>query len=176
MKFPAIPSSETERLSALWQMDLLDTPSEEPFDTLVELASHIFEAPMAYMSFVDAHRQWFKATYDMDFCETPREFSFCGHAILEDRPMVIEDARKDERFCDNPYVVEEPKIRFYAGAQIRTFDGHAVGTLCVIDFKPRKPSKEQVQMLEKMARLAANLVENRRRENLLARKWRPKSA
>ena len=150
------------RLVALQDLDILDTPSEEPFDTLVELASHLMDAPIAIVGFLDANRHWFKATKGCEVREFPRDLSFCNTAILEYRPMVIEDATRDVRFCDAPQVTGHPQIRFYAGAQIRTFDDHCVGTLCVMDTTPHRPTIQQIGHLELLARLGTQLVEYRR--------------
>lgn len=129
--------TEENRLAALERYDILDTPPEEAFDRLVELATVIFDVPIALVSLVDRERQWFKACYGFDTRETSREVSFCAYAILADEVMVVPDATQDQRFRDNALVTGAPGIRFYAGAPLKTSDGHSLGSLCVIDTKPR---------------------------------------
>lgn len=134
-----LPPDEPERLRALHALRILDTPREERFDIFIRLARRLLDVPIAAISLVDADRQWFKAIEGLDATETPREVSFCAHAILTpDRPCVVEDARADPRFADNPVVVHAPYLRFYAGMPLRTASGHAVGGLCVADTEPRR--------------------------------------
>ena len=133
-----IPSDEDIRLQALRELLLLDTPAEERFDRLTRFAMNEFDVPMATVSFVDRDREWFKSNFGRDQREPPRDVSFCGHAILERQTLVVPDALKDERFRDNPQVVGPPWIRFYAGAVLRMPWGPAVGTLCIMDRRPRR--------------------------------------
>lgn len=133
-----IPSDEEIRLQALRELLLLDTPAEERFDRLTRFAMNEFEVPIATVTFVDRDRQWMKSQFGLDQLETPREVSFCGHAILERQALVVPDALKDERFCDNPLVVGAPWVRFYAGAVLRMPWGPAVGTLSIMDRRPRQ--------------------------------------
>lgn len=132
-----IPIHEAERLDALRTLLVLDTPPEERFDRIARFAATEFDVPMALVSLVDEHRQWFKARVGLEACETSRDISFCGHAIEGSGVMVIEDARRDPRFADNPLVTSDPFIRFYAGAPLILPNGLSVGTLCVIDTEPR---------------------------------------
>lgn len=132
------PDNEAERLAALHALLILDTPREERFDRIVEFATSEFDVPIALISLVDGERQWFKSNVGMPTCETGRDVSFCGHAILRDDIMVVPDATADVRFTDNPMVTGNPHIRFYAGAPLVTPQGHALGTLCIIDTKPRQ--------------------------------------
>ncbi len=132
-----IPTDDTRRLQALRELLILDTPPEERFDRVVQFAADEFEMPMVLVSLVDARRQWFKARVGLQACETDRETSFCGHAILQPAILVVEDALADERFHDNPMVVGEPNVRFYAGAPLQLPGGEIVGTLCMIDRRPR---------------------------------------
>jgi sigma-B regulation protein RsbU (phosphoserine phosphatase) len=148
-----IPEADAERLRALWSLKLLDTPPDERFDRITRLLAHMFQAPMAYISLVDADRQWFKSSCGMGVAETLRAISFCGHAILSEEALVVPDARKDMRFWDNPLVTDEPYIRFYAGQPLRAPGGHKVGTLCVADRRPREFSDADRQALVEMARL-----------------------
>lgn len=132
-----IPANEAERLLALRQLLILDTPPEERFDRIVAFAAHEFDVPMALISLIDGDRQWFKSSVGMDVCETGRDISFCGHAILTSSPMVVNDARLDVRFMDNPLVLNAPYIQFYAGAPLTLPSGEVIGTLCVLDRQPR---------------------------------------
>lgn len=132
-----IPADDPQRLQALRELLILDTPPEERFDRIVAFAADEFDVPIVLVSLVDAQRQWFKARVGLPVCETSREVSFCGHAILQDDLFVIEDALHDERFADNPLVRGDPAIRFYVGAPLRLPSGHAVGTLCLIDRRVR---------------------------------------
>ena len=140
-----IPKQEARRLKVLWQYDVLDTVPEEVFDDLTELAAHICEAPVALISLVDEDRQWFKARVGISVRETSRDISFCAHAILGDDLLIVPDAAKDKRFKTNPLVTGPLKLRFYAGAPLITPDGHGLGTLCVLDNKPRTLRPEQAQ-------------------------------
>lgn len=163
---PATPADEYRRLETLRALKLLDTPPEERFDRVTRLARNIFGTPIALVSLVDADRQWFKSRQGLDATETPRDISFCGHAILDDRVMVVNDAAADERFCDNPLVCGDPNIRFYAGYPISAPDGSRIGTLCIIDREPREVSKEERGLLRELGRMveeeliAATLVRN----------------
>jgi len=136
-----IPFDEARRLSALRSLLVLDTPPEERFDRITRFAASEFDIPMVLVSLVDDERQWFKARIGLDACETARDISFCGHAIDGLGVLVIEDARADPRFWDNPLVTGDPFIRFYAGAPLVLPDGLSVGTLCVIDTVPRTFSR-----------------------------------
>jgi len=150
---PAIPSDESRRLQALRDLRLLDTPPEERFDRVTRLAKQLFSTQIALVSLVDADRQWFKSRQGLDATETPRDISFCGHAILDDKIMIVNDAESDLRFCDNPLVCGDPNIRFYAGYPLAAPDGSRVGTLCVIDEKPKEVSDEQMQLLRELGRM-----------------------
>jgi diguanylate cyclase (GGDEF)-like protein len=153
MNKPEIPSCEKERLKALYSMSILDTPKEATFDAVTKLAKHFFDVPIVAISLVDAERQWFKSIQGLDVCETGRDVSFCGHTILQDEIMVIEDATQDERFHDNPLVTEEPKIRYYAGCPLKSPTGNRLGTLCIIDTKPRHIPIEKLRCLKDLVLL-----------------------
>ncbi len=144
---PEIPRDEDERLESLRRLRVLDTPPEERFDRVTRLASRLFEVPIALVSLVDEGRQWFKSRCGLEAAETPREISFCGHAILEDEILVVPDATRDPRFSDNPLVTDEPRIRFYAGCPLRAPTGHLLGTLCIIDRRERELLEEERQTL-----------------------------
>lgn len=158
-----IPRNEARRLQVLWQYEVLDSVPEAVFDDLTELAAHICEAPIALISLVDEKRQWFKSKFGTNLSETPRDLSFCAHAILQSGLFIVPDATKDPRFAHNPLVVSGPKIRFYAGAPLITPDGQALGTLCVIDKKPRTLSAHQKKALRLLARHVMTQLELRRR-------------
>lgn len=151
MQKPSHPENESARLLALTQCSILDTPPEERFDRITRLAQTLFGTEMALVSLVDADRQWFKSRQGLDASETPRDISFCGHAILGADILEVADARQDPRFVDNPLVVGPPHIRFYAGAPLKTADGHRVGTLCIIDSKPRQLTSRERNLLTDLA-------------------------
>ena len=154
MKTPDIPANEKERLKTLRSTSILDTDPEERFDRLTRMAKRMFGVSIALVSLVDENRQWFKSKVGLDACETGRDISFCGHAILGNDIFVIEDALEDERFADNPLVTGDPKIRFYAGAPLRYLDGNKLGTLCIIDQEPRVLDEEDYAMLRDLAEMA----------------------
>ncbi len=151
MKKPDIPLGEAGRVAALCSMAILDTPAEERFDRITRIAQAHFRVPIALVSLVDSERQWFKSRQGLDASETPRDISFCGHAILSDDTLYIPNALDDLRFADNPLVTGGPKIRFYAGAPLHSPEGERVGTLCVIDDKPRVFSDAELMLLRDMA-------------------------
>jgi diguanylate cyclase (GGDEF)-like protein len=160
MKAPEIPHDETQRLRALQVMQVLDTPGDEKLDKITSLASKIFGVPIALVSLVDQDRQWFKSRQGLDATETPRDISFCGHAILTDEVFVVEDALSDPRFVDNPLVCQNPNIRFYAGYPLKAQSGHRIGTLCVIDSKPRSFTGADREMLRDLGELAQQQLQS----------------
>jgi len=156
MSAPQSPQDEKLRLEKLRALKLLDTAPEERFDRLTRMAKRLFQVDTAVVSLVDEDRQWFKSkasTNDL-VDETPRNVSFCGHAILDQDVFVVEDAQVDERFKDNPLVTAESGIRFYAGFPLRINDGSALGTLCVFDKEPRQFSEDDVQLLRDLGDMA----------------------
>jgi GAF domain-containing protein len=161
MTVPA-KNNEARRLKVLWQYEILDTVPEEVFDDLTELAARICEAPIALISLVDEDRQWFKSKVGVTLNETSRDISLCAHAIKQTELFIIPDATKDLRFANNPLVISDPKIRFYAGAPLITPDGQALGTLCVLDKVPRELRVEQQQALRVLARHVMTQLELRR--------------
>jgi PAS domain S-box-containing protein len=156
------PDNEPERLAALCQYDILDTPPEPAFDDIASLAAFLCSAPIALVSLVDADRQWFKATVGIQASETPRDWAFCAHAINQADLFIVPDTLADPRFLDNPLVTSEPFIRFYAGVPLRTEEGHALGTLCVIDRVPRELNADQQSSLKRLARQVVLNLEMRR--------------
>lgn len=169
---PPKPANEAARLAALKSLQVLDTPAEERFDRITRLAARLLDVPIALISLVDSDRQWFKSKYGLDASETPREVSFCGHAILQDEPLLVPDASLDPRFADNPLVAAEPRIRFYAGHPLEAEDGCKLGTLCLIDTRPRQLSEADRQCLHDLAMLAQQELCS----ITLQQTWREKSA
>ena len=158
-----VPHDEAARSAALREYRLLDTAPEPAFDDIAALAAHICATPIGLAVLLDEHRQWFKASVGLEVRETPREHAFCSYAVLKpDSTMVVEDARADARFAQNPMVTAAPHIRFYAGAPLVNADGIALGTLCVIDRRPRTLSAVQQQLLEALARQLVAQMELRR--------------
>jgi EAL domain-containing protein (putative c-di-GMP-specific phosphodiesterase class I) len=159
---PAVPVDEQERLEALWSYHVLDSPPEAEFDSIARLAASICETPMAFVSLVDAHREFFKAAIGTDLREAPRDTSFCGHAILEPSIFLVSDALTDARFATNPNVIRGPRVRFYAGAPLITPSGYTIGELCVKDTKPRIFTAQQREALETLGRCVVVQLELRR--------------
>jgi diguanylate cyclase (GGDEF)-like protein len=158
MMKPPIPSDETQRLRSLQSLRILDTNGEERFDRITRLAARLFGVPIALVSLVDQDRQWFKSKVGLDACETGRDISFCGHAILSEGPLVVTDAHRDPRFADNPLVTDAPAIRFYAGQPIHAPDGARIGTLCLIDHAPREfPEADRAQLADLAAMIDREL-------------------
>lgn len=156
--FP-VPGDEAQRLAALAATHLVDSMPEERFERIVRLASKVTASPIALISLLTARRQWFKARVGLPAQQTPREWAFCTHAILQDGPFVVEDALSDTRFSDNPLVLADPHIRFYAGVPLRDRSGKPMGTLCVIDREPRKLRASELQALVDLAAIASSEIE-----------------
>jgi GAF domain-containing protein len=162
-----MPSTEAARVAALNRYAILDTEPEQSFDDLVVLASFVCRTPIATLSLVDDHRQWFKSKVGVEIRETPRDISFCAHAIQQEELFIVRDALEDPRFKDNPLVLGDPHIRFYAGAPLVDEDGYALGTLCVMDRQPRELDDTQKEALRSLRRLALSQIELRRNIQLL---------
>ncbi|MCF3648610.1 PAS domain S-box protein [Synoicihabitans lomoniglobus] len=154
--------SESARLAALRRYEVLDSPAEEAFDDFASLACRLGDAPIALVSFVDAHRQWFKSRVGWDQAEWPRENTFCDHTIAARRFLMVPDTRLDPRFSDHPWATAQPAVRFYAGAPLVTAEGHAIGTICILDHQPRKPDAAVQDHLERLSRMVMRHLENRR--------------
>ena len=164
---PPLPEREAARLESLCSLGILDTESEERFDRITRLAALSFDVPIALVSLVDADRQWFKSRHGLDATETPRDVSFCGHAILSEEVFVVNDATADERFADNPLVVGEPYVCFYAGVPLADDDGYRLGTLCLIDHVPRELSAADEVLLRELGAMARTELMSIAREELI---------
>jgi signal transduction histidine kinase len=167
---PNIPSNESVRLHDLYRSNLLDTPEEQEFNEIVSLASDLCDMPISLITLVDADRQWFKARIGLEVTETTRDVSFCGHAILQDELFEVPDALLDLRFNDNPLVLSDPSIRFYAGVPLVTDSGSRLGTLCVIDRTPRTLTEQQRFALKVLAgnviKIAELRIKNKQLHNI----------
>jgi two-component system, NtrC family, sensor kinase len=165
---PATTSAmEAARIAALDRYAILDSEPEQSFDDLVILAAHICKVPMAMLSLVDDHRQWFKSKLGVEVRETPRDSSICAHAIQQGELFIVPDTLQDPRFRENPLVTGEPHIRFYAGAPLINEDGFALGTLCVVDREPRELDDAQKEAINSLGRLALRQMELRMNLQLL---------
>ncbi|MGI9104885.1 MAG: GAF domain-containing protein [Pyrinomonadaceae bacterium] len=157
-----LPKDENARLEVLRQFKVLDSDPEEAFDALTRLAALICQTPTALISLVDEDRQWFMSRVGFAPQETPRDISFCAHAILQPGPLIVRDTQDDERFRDNPLVISSPCIRFYAGAPLATAEGFKLGTLCVLDTVPRVLFADQAVALDLLSTQAMALLNLRR--------------
>lgn len=155
MKAPSIPKNEAERIQVLRELLILDSPPEDRFDNITAYCQSRFDTEIALVTLVDAERQWFKSAAGLQTKETPREISFCGHTILQDEVMIVSDASRDERFADNPLVTAPPYIHFYAGAPLKLTSGYTMGTLCLIDSKPKYLEPEEIEHLKVLAKMVA---------------------
>lgn len=158
MKTPDYPQDEYERIEDLRALNILDTPSEERFDRLTRMAKRMFNVPIALVSLVDENRQWFKSCIGLEVSETARDISFCGHAILGDSVFIIPDTAEDERFMDNPLVLDAPFIRFYAGCPLKLPNSRKIGTLCIIDTEPRHLEQEDIILLQDLASMVESEI------------------
>ena len=157
-----VPENEVERLAAIVNYGILDSDFEVSFDRVTRIAANVFNVPIALVSIVDGTRQWFKSAVGLTVRETPRDISFCTHAILGSEVMVVPDASLDARFVSNPLVTGSPKIRFYAGAPLIDPDGYALGTMCIIDQAPHEGMDDRhKQILVDLAGIVMDLMERR---------------
>jgi excisionase family DNA binding protein len=157
----SVPANEADRLAALGASGLMDSEDDDAFDRVTWLASHATGCPMALITLLSAQRQWFKSRVGMDERETTRAQAFCSHALMHEAPFVVEDALSDARFVDNRLVVGAPYIRFYAGYPIRTAQGLALGSLCVLDTEPRRLREREMRALRELAAIASREVQRR---------------
>jgi DNA-binding response OmpR family regulator len=148
------PPDEEKRLATLHSLNILDTPHEERFDRITRLAAKAFNVPVAMISLIDRERQWIKSSAGIDVQETPRDVAFCSHVVADRKPLLVQDASHDPRFAENPVVADGPKVRFYAGYPLFMDDGSCVGTLCLIDNKPRDLDDKSLSLLGDMAQMA----------------------
>lgn len=156
-------NNEQLRIEKLRSLGILDTAPDDFFDTITRVASIILDSPISLISLVDEHRQWFKSKHGIDATETPRNISFCTHAVESGEQLIVENALTDDRFAQNPLVLNAPNIRFYAGIPIKSLDGYALGTLCVIDEEPKKPTEQALAALRDLAHLATLELQFRER-------------
>jgi GAF domain-containing protein len=163
-----LPENELRRLAALREYRILDSAAEAAYDDITRLAAYICRVPMATISLVDTSRQWFKSRVGLEAQETPREVAFCAHTILGTEPMVVPDASRDARFCDSALVLQEPRIRFYAGFPLVTSEGFSLGALCAIDRKPNQLDPEQQAAMRALSRQVMALLDLRRASSNLA--------
>jgi GAF domain-containing protein len=169
MKPAPLPEDEASRLKALQQLQLLDTLPEEVYDDITRIATEITGTSIALLTLVDKDRQWFKSRQGLEVSETPREYSFCAHAILDPNEVfIVPDARYDERFHDNPLTTGEPHVVFYAGVPVKDAEGHALGSLCVIDNRPRELPDHKIEALKALAKLVNTHFELRMNKMKLA--------
>lgn len=163
MELPKIPNNEKERLNILKSYSLLDSLPEKEYDDITFLAASICETPVSYISLIDERRQWFKSKFGLDISHTPREISFCAHAIANnDQVMIVNDARNDHRFFDNPLVIGDPHIIFYVSIPLLSKEGYPLGTLCVVDKKPRMLNEKQLNALKILSNQVVELFEARK--------------
>jgi DNA-binding response OmpR family regulator len=159
---PPTRPDEEERLAALARLAVLDTPREERFDRITRIAAEVFDAPVALLTLVDRERQWFQSHHGAETRESPLDVSFCGHAVFDRKPLIVPDTLLDDRFADNPVVTGEPRVRSYAGFPLILSDGHCVGTLCVLDFRPRNFDEKAIGRLHDLAAVALSELERHR--------------
>ncbi len=161
-----IPPDEEQRMKTLREYSVLDTPPEAVYDDIAHVCAGVCDTPIALIALIDGTRNWFKARVGVDdeLTESPRDISFCGHAILRQDIFEVTDAVLDERFADNPLVAEAPHIRYYAGAPLITPDGYKLGTICAIDIRPRRLTEEQRATLAALSRLVMRQLDRRRRQ------------
>ena len=151
---PKLPLNEAERLQALYKTGLLDSPESAEFDRFTRLAQALFGCKISLFTLVDENRQWFMSRQGIELKETPRDVSFCAHAVLDDKVLYVPDATEDARFADNPLVTGQPAIRLYAGVPLHSVEGLPLGTLCLIDDMPRELNQLQLTLLQDLAALA----------------------
>ena len=152
---------ESARMEALARYDVLGTPPEETLDRITRLTKKLFAVPIAIVSFIDGHRQWYKSSEGMTINEVPRQDTFCKHVIAEGKPVIVPDATQDPRFRQHPAVLNEPHVRFYASIPLKTGDGHSIGALCIIDNAPRDFNAAEVEVMEDLAQMVMGALDLR---------------
>ena len=168
MQIPPPPPEENNRIDALRSYEILDSLPEQEYDELTSLASEICQTPISLISLIDDNRQWFKSNHGLDVRETPREFAFCAHGILNPTEiLLVPDSREDSRFKENPLVTGDPHVIFYAGVPLVNEDGYPLGSLCVIDHNPKQLTENQLSSLKILAKQVVNLLELRRANKAL---------
>lgn len=170
MTSPKVPDNEIERLQALRRYSILDTLPEQDFDDITKIASEVCQTPISLITLIDSDRQWFKSNHGLNVRETPRDYAFCAHAINRpDEIFTVKDSREDDRFVGNPLVTGYPNVIFYAGVPLVTPEGFSLGTICVIDNKPRELTEIQLESLRALSRQVVKVFElNRSNKNLRA--------
>ena len=156
----AIPDDEEQRIASLRELRILDTEPDEGFDRVTRLAAALFDVPIAMITLVDEDRQWFKSCVGLSMKESSRDAAFCAHVVHSREPMIVDDAFQDGRFADNPLVINEPRIRFYAGYPLILDNGSCIGTLCLIDTRPRTLNRPDLERLHDLADIAMQEVRN----------------
>lgn len=169
ISFP-VPVNETERLQALHSYEVLDSSPEVDFDALTRVASQFFQTPVAVVGLMDSNRFWFKSQLGLDIPQMDRDIAFCAYSVMQPgKVLMVEDLKKDARFKDNPLVIGPPHLRFYAGAPIVDPNGYALGTIAIVDTKPRTLNENELDVLQDLAKLVMIALENRRRSHMLAK-------
>ena len=163
MSLVTILDDEVGRIAALNRYNILDTGHEERFDRITKVVEMALNCPITAISLVDVERQWFKSQRGLDVNETPRDMAFCAHTIRDSKPMIVENARQDPRFSDNPLVLGDPNIGSYLGVPLLSPEGYNIGTLCAIDTAPRKFDDKAVELLSQLAQLVIHELELRQR-------------
>lgn len=158
---------EQKRLDALEELRIMDTPPEERYDRLVQIAINLFDMPICYISFLDAERQWFKACRGLKQSQTPRDIAFCNETIMGNEPLIIHDTHFDERFTNSPLVRQDPYIRFYAGVPLTDPMGYNVGSFCLADIKPKKLDAKQIELMVTLTNIAKDELRLRKSNFLL---------
>jgi GAF domain-containing protein len=158
MSIPNKPPNESARLKFLHELEILDTEPELVLDRIIFTIAQLFRVPIATLTLIDDERQWFKSGVGIRTDQTSRDIAFCAHTVLDDKPMIVENALVDSRFSNNPLVTGEPKVRFYAGAPLIAPRNHIIGSLCVIDIVPRSPLTEDISVLRQLAAKATKII------------------
>ena len=160
MEIAKLPEAEEDRIELIAKLEILDTPLEDSYDEITQIASLICGTPIALITIVDSYRQWLKSRKGLSVTETPREYAFCAHTILQDTILYVPDSEQDERFKDNPLVSGDPHVKFYAGTPLQ-IEGLNIGSLCVIDHQSRSLTEDQLKILSGLGKQVVKLLELR---------------